>query len=133
MNYILDTNAIADLFFPQSLTYNRMLAAIGDGDALLLSQPVYYEVLRGLRRAQASQKLKIFQEKLMPLLQPVSLVDADWDQAARFWADMTKRGRQFSDIDLLLASVVARLDATLVSADADFDALPIKREDWRTG
>ncbi len=69
----------------------------------------------------------------MPLLQPVSLVDADWDQAARFWADMTKRGRQFSDIDLLLASVVARLDATLVSADADFDALPIKREDWRTG
>ena len=61
----------------------------------------------------------------------VPLVDADWEQAARFWADATSRGRQISDIDLLVAAVVSRLGGVIVSSDANFDALATPYEDWR--
>jgi predicted nucleic acid-binding protein len=44
---------------------------------------------------------------------------------------MTTKGRQFSDMDLLIAAIAKRLDAILVSSDSDFDALPVTREDWR--
>ena len=68
----------------------------------------------------------------MPLVTYVQVEEADWLQAAQFWADVDNKGRQLSDIDLLLAALAHRLDAVIVSSDADFDALPIKRENWRT-
>jgi len=52
--------------------------------------------------------------------------------AAELWADATSRGRQFSDIDLLIASIALRMGGVIVSADADFNALPVQRDDWRT-
>jgi len=51
--------------------------------------------------------------------------------AAQLWADMRNRGRQFSDVDLLIASLAQRLNAVVVTADADFAMLPIQSEDWR--
>ncbi len=57
--------------------------------------------------------------------------DADWERAAQFWADSKSKGRQLSDIDILIAAIAHRIDAIIVSSDADFDALPVKRENWR--
>lgn len=65
------------------------------------------------------------------MLVSTPIVRDDWDEAARLWAQTQKRGRQFSDIDLLLVAVSIRLDAILVSADEDFGALPVRRENWR--
>lgn len=61
----------------------------------------------------------------------MSLTDADWQQAAQFWAKTVRHGKQLADVDLLLAVLTQRLDATLVSADDDFASLPIQRENWR--
>lgn len=35
-------------------------------------------------------------------------------------------------MDLLIAAVAIRHDAIVVTADKDFDVLPVKRENWRT-
>lgn|SRR5574341_841173 len=129
--YVLDSNAIAELFRSSSSTYQRMRIAVENDDILYLCQPVYFEVLRGLLHPHSTRKLRLFQEGLIPLLTRIEVMDADWEQAARFWATSRATGRQFSDVDLLIAALTVRLNATLVSADADFDALPIRREDWR--
>jgi len=61
----------------------------------------------------------------------VELEDEDWERAAHLWADAANRGRALSDVDLLVAVVALRLGAVVVSADDDFDTLPVQRENWR--
>lgn len=79
----------------------------------------------------AAQKRQFYERQFVPALEWIPLVDADWEQAARFWAETRRKGKQLSDADLLLAALAARLGAIIVSADEDFDALPVKRENWR--
>ncbi len=129
--YILDTTTISDLFVKGSPVQQHIRSAHDAGHRLILCQPTHYEVLRGLLKGNASRKLEVFRSQFVPLFEWVPLVDADWEQAAHFWADTTSRGRQFSDVDLLVAAVASRLGGAIVSSDADFDALAIPREDWR--
>lgn len=96
-----------------------------------MCQPVYYELQRGLIAKNQMRKLPFLQSHIMPLLEYTELSDTDWMQAAQFWADANRTGKRLADIDLLLAALAYRLDAIIVSADNDFDALPVKRENWR--
>jgi len=98
---------------------------------MYLCSPVAYEVMRGLLRTNAINKTRLY-EKFASQLTRVDLTEADWKQAAQLWADMTSKGKQLSDVDLLLAALAMRLNAILVSSDADFGVLPIRRENWRS-
>ena len=129
--YILDTNVIADRINGHKSVTERLTKA-GENDHIIgLCPPVQYEVLRGLFKTNATRKLQLFNDTITPLLDAVPLVEADWRQAAQFWADMRNQGRQFADTDLLIAAVAKRLDGIVVSDDDDFDVLPIQRENWR--
>ncbi len=129
--YLLDTNAISDLIALHPAVRHRAREARRRGDSLGLCQPIYYEILRGLYWRKASTKLAALHHQVVPLLNWVALADSDWEQAAHFWADTRNKGRQLGDPDLILAALAHRLDATLVSADVDFDAIAIRRENWR--
>jgi predicted nucleic acid-binding protein len=60
---------------------------------------------------------------------PVQLVD--WRVAAKLWSDARRRGRQLSDIDVLLAAMTLRLNGILITDDGDFAYLPLARtENW---
>jgi predicted nucleic acid-binding protein len=118
--YLLDTTTLSDLFTKDYPVQQRIHAAYAAENMLILCQPTYYEVLRGLLKVNATHKLQIFQQDFVRLFHRVALTDSDWEQAARYWADATSRGRQFSDVDLLVAAVATRLDAIIVSSDADF-------------
>jgi predicted nucleic acid-binding protein len=59
-------------------------------------------------------------------------LEADWEQAAVLWAQTRKAGRQLSDVDLLIAAITLRVEGTIASNDADFDALGIPRVNWHT-
>jgi predicted nucleic acid-binding protein len=131
LKYILDTNAVADYINQFEPTRTRIRQALRDRETLYLCPPVEYEVLRGLIRTNAPHKRKAFEQTFAPQLTPLPLIADDWKQAAQFWAAMRKRGRQISDVDVLLAALANRLDATIVSDDSDFDALPVQRENWR--
>lgn len=129
--YILDTNVIADYINRFEPTTTRVRRAIQERQLLYLCSPVYYEVLRGLLKTRAERKRRMFEDQFAPQLIAISLTDADWRQAAQFWADASKAGKQLADVDFLVASIARRLNGIIVSADADFDALPVRREDWR--
>jgi predicted nucleic acid-binding protein len=131
VTYLLDTNAVADYINGFEPTTGRIKQAIREGHLLCLCRPVYYEVLRGLLKTKADRKRRVFEEQFAPQLVAVALIDGDWQQAARFWADAVNAGRQLADTDLLIAAITRRIHGVLVSADADFDALPVTREDWR--
>jgi tRNA(fMet)-specific endonuclease VapC len=111
---------------------DKIDSVIEYGNQIGISQPVYYEVIRGLLKRDARRRIAILQNKIMPLITYVQVEEADWLKAAQFWADADNKGRQLSDIDLLIAALAHRLDAVIVSSDTDFDALPVKRENWRT-
>ncbi|MCD4685179.1 MAG: PIN domain-containing protein [Anaerolineae bacterium] len=98
---------------------------------MYLCPPVYYEVLRGLIKTSATRKRRIFEEQFAPQLLFMPLTDADWRQAARFWANTSNAGRQLADADLLVAAIAHRVGGVVVTADDDFDALPVQRANWR--
>jgi tRNA(fMet)-specific endonuclease VapC len=131
LTYILDTNVIADYLNGVETTTGRIDQALKADLGLVLTPPIYYEVRRGLLKVDATRKTRIFEDTFMPQFQWEELIQADWELAARYWADTSRQGRQFSDVDLLIAAMATRLDAVIVSSDADFEALPVKREDWR--
>ncbi|MDL1901598.1 type II toxin-antitoxin system VapC family toxin [Anaerolineae bacterium CFX9] len=131
MIYILDTNAISDYIKQFEPTTTRIKQAIRDGQILYLCKPVEYEVLRGLMKANAERQRQIFETGFAPQLTLLPLTDADWRQAAQFWAQARSAGKQLSDVDLLLAALAFRLNAVIVTNDDDFDALPVRRENWR--
>ncbi len=128
MRFILDTNIISAGFNGDT----QILAHLETHrtDEIYLCQPVYYEVMRGLIWKKAASKILTLQ-KLHVRLGWIELTDEDWQRATRLWVEMVSRGRQLSDVDLLIAAIAIRLDAVIVTADADFDALPVRRENWR--
>lgn len=131
LTYILDTNAISDYIKQFESTTTRIKQAIRDGHALYLCKPVEYEVLRGLIKANAERQRQIFEIGFAPQLTPLPLADADWRQAAQFWAEARNAGKQLSDVDLLIAALAFRLNSVIVTNDNDFDALPVQRDNWR--
>ncbi|MCY3916911.1 MAG: PIN domain-containing protein [Chloroflexi bacterium] len=131
VTYILDTNVIADRIRRHPRVIARLTEAGEAGHILGLCDPVRYEVSRGLHKVYAARKLQFFRDEISPLMKHLALSTDDWQEPARLWAAMRNQGRQFSDVDLLIASLAQRLDATVVTADADFASLPVKSEDWR--
>lgn len=129
--YILDTNVISDWLKAHPAVTDKFEAAVASGDTLYLCQPVHYEVIRGLNWKKATAQMKHLQSVLEESLTWLSLTDADWLQAAQLWSQAVSAGKQLHDTDLLVASLANRLDAVIVSADDDFDALSVRRENWR--
>lgn len=131
LTYILDTTVIADRMKAVEPVTQRLTTTIAAGHAVYLCQPVYYEVIRGVLKANATRKQQFFESTIVPMLGWLPVTDADWRQAARFWAQARNAGYQLSDVDLLVAALAQRLNGIIVSSDDDFDALPVRRENWR--
>ena len=130
MIYVLDTNVVSGLSRNVSIVVANHDQKLQQGHSLVLCSPVYYESLRGLLKKNATSQIAGL-NALKAALDWQPLVEQDWLAAAQLWANADKMGKRLSDIDVLIAALVTRLSAVLVSADTDFDALPIKRENWR--
>lgn len=130
--YVIDTNVISDIAAPMPKPAVLANLAKHRQDTLCLCEAVDYEIRRGYLKTGASGKLRAYENQVKRQFQWMAITDDDWSQAAQFWADAANKGKAFSDVDLLVAAVAKRLGGLIVSADTDFDALPITREDWRT-
>jgi predicted nucleic acid-binding protein len=131
MIFLLDTNVVSDLIVDFQPTTLAFYAALQDEHRCLVSQPVHYEIKRGLLYRGNVRKLDIYQNKIIPLVETINVEAEDWNSAAQLWADAVTKGKQLSDIDLLLAALAQRLNATISTSDDDFDAFPVQRTDWR--
>lgn len=129
--WVLDTNVISDRIDLREPVTRHLNNALLQSEPLVLCQPVYYEVERGLIKKGATAKLQFFEAYLVPTLEWVELTNDDWRLASQLWVLATKQGRQLSDIDLLVAAVAVRLMGVMVSDDNDFDILRLDRVNWR--
>lgn len=131
MIYLLDTNVVSDWINGYLPVITMAGEKIRQQNWLMLAQPIHYEVRRGLLAKGQTRKLSILQNEVVPRLHLVSLVEEDWLRAAELWAAVRLRGIAISDVDIFLAVLALRLDATIVTSDNDFDPLPVRRENWR--
>lgn len=128
--YVFDTNIISSLRPDKNPTLFRRFEQNKD-QTFCLCEPIIFEVERGYEHRQAYQQLAHFRAHLIPLfvIVPVQLVD--WRVAAKLWSDARQRGRQLSDIDVLLAAITLRLNGILVTDDGDFlHLLLVRTENW---
>ncbi len=132
MRYVLDTNTISDYLEYHPEVTRHFEKHLARNELLILCQPVNYELQKGLLWRHNQKKLRLLQETILVHLTPETLTDADWLQAAQFWAQARRAGKQLSDIDCLIAALTVRLAATLASRDTDFDALPVTCVNWRS-
>lgn len=131
MIYLLDTNAVSDLISQNVRVRAQYQEKRSEGHAIALCPPVLYEIQRGFLWRGSARKQIILHTQLVPLITWIPLIDSDWEQAAQFWADTVSKGLQISDVDLLIAALAYRLEATVVTSDEDFEPLPISHENWR--
>lgn len=129
--FILDTNVISDIAMPTRNPAVLTRLTAHQPDILCLCEAVDYEVRRGYLKTRAFARLAISEQRIMRQFQWLPLIEADWRVAAQLWADAANNGKVLSDVDLLIAAVAQRIDAVIVSADADFDHLSVRRENWR--
>lgn len=130
--FVLDTNVISDMVSPTPNVAVVNQIAAHRQHTICLCEAVDYEVRRGYLKTGATAKLWVYEERIKSQFQWVAIVEADWRQAAQLWADAVNIGKQLSDVDLLVAAVATRLGGQVISADDDFDALPVTRTTWRS-
>ncbi|MBZ0320325.1 MAG: PIN domain-containing protein [Anaerolineae bacterium] len=130
MKYLLDSNTVSYLLDQHTEVRHELEQALLRGDEVLLCSPVLYELERGLRWRTAQKKLSVLRGRIVPKFHLEALVEQDWMVAAQYWADARVKGRQLSDIDLLLAALATRLSATIITNDNDFVILPVRTENW---
>lgn len=128
--YVLDTNTISALRQGKNPELWKKLKTHNQ-DMLCLCEPVIFEVERGFEHRNATKQIQVFREELVPLFIVVAPELVDWRVAAKLWGYARQRGRQFSDVDVLLAAMTLRLNGVLVTDDRDFDYLNIiSTENW---
>ena len=129
--FVLDTNVISDITNPEPNSNVLLHMNINQSSVLCLCQPVDYEIRRGYLKKGATRRLSVYNRQIKKQFRWIQLNDRDWLHAAQLWADAVSKGIQLSDVDLLIAAIAMRLDAVIVTADNDFDALPVKCVNWR--
>lgn len=128
--YLLDTNIVSGLR-PNQNPYLWAQIAAHQNDQVSVCEPVIFEVERGLLGRKALAQLRAFREQILPSFAVLTPTLLDWRAAAMLWADARQRGRQLSDVDVLLAAITLRLGGVLVTNDGDFAHLPIvPTENW---
>ena len=129
--YLLDTNILSAIIRREATAERRFRQAVDDDDVLLLSMVVFYEVKRGLLKRDAKKQM-VTLENLTSQFAWCDAVLADWETAARMWAEREQRGRPIADADVLIAAQAHRLKAVLVTDnEKDFDGLGVVIENWR--
>lgn len=82
MTYILDATVKAGRIRNHPQVIARLTRAGEAGNVLGLCDPMRYEVLRGLLKVNATNRLRIFQEEISPLMDYLALTYEDWQAAA---------------------------------------------------
>jgi tRNA(fMet)-specific endonuclease VapC len=129
--YLLDTNIISSLLRRERFVEQRIEKALAANATIVLSPVAFYETKRGLLKRDAKKHMAFF-ERLIPKLAWCDIERADWEEAARLWAEREKSGAPIEDADLLIAVLAKRLGAILVTDnEKDFEYLGVRVENWR--
>ena len=129
--YFLDTNHLSAALQRVSPVRDRVFEEIRRGHRFGTCLPALCELEAGIAqtaRPQATRRL------LDTLLNEIRIWPFD-RQDTRFYGDLylelVRSGRVLSLVDVLVAVMARRLNATLLTTDRDFEAIPdVPRENW---
>ena len=131
MRYLLDSNAIIDIFREHEKVTNKyQLASIKRSEIAICSM-VYYEIVRGFKKSEATKKLKSFLNdcenwKIFPLdMQSI-------EKAIEIYVNLP-RGITIEDNDIYIAAIAIVNNCTLVTAnERHFGRIKnLKSVNWR--
>ena len=131
MKYLLDTNTVSALMRGAPAVAAR-LAKIPRAD-IAISQVTAAEIEFGLRYLPASRRRRLLQAQWEAI--GSELIRLPWDDpVSRAFgvhkARLARRGRPMSDFDLAIAAHAIAFGLIVVTADAAFGRLGIRRENW---
>jgi predicted nucleic acid-binding protein len=133
MLYLLDANAVRDLMNEHPAMGARV-ARVTSADQLSVCSIVRGEVLFGIERMAAGKRREAIAQKANVVLDSVEQVAvpvAAGDHYARVKRSRERLGLPMDENDLWIAATAMALDATLITRDGDFAAVPqLRVEDW---
>ena len=131
--YLLDTNHLGHAVKPGSIVRQRILELRMRGVKVGTCVPVLSEIEAGIQQVLEPD---IYRRNLDRLLRNVRLWHLDRLTAKHYGAihaDLKRRGRVLSQVDMILAALARQMKVVLVTTDRDFAALPdIQTENWLT-
>jgi tRNA(fMet)-specific endonuclease VapC len=129
--YLLDTNQIGLAVTPQSAVWRRIGDARLRGVKVGTCIPVLCEIEAGVQHVARPD---LYRANLHRLFRLVKVWPIDLETARRYGelsADLRRRGRALSQVDMMVAALALQVDATVVSTDRDFTAVPnLRLDDW---
>lgn len=114
-DYCLDSNAVSDILNKQSDVIRRMEKALDNDDNLFIPSIVYYEVVRGLKAAGKTRKLKDFQE-LYDNAKHLPLDMVAVEKAVDIYIQL-RHGQMIEDNDIYIAAISIVNGCTLVTSN----------------
>jgi len=131
LKYVLDTNTVSALMRGVPSVAAR-LAKTPRAD-VAISQVTVAEIEFGLRYLPASKRRRLLQEQWGTIAS--ELIRLPWDDpVSRAFgerkAHLERSGRRMSDFDLAIAAHAIAFGLIVVTADAAFERLGIRRENW---
>ena len=131
--YFLDTNHLSAALLKVSPVRDRLFDAVRRGDRLGTCLPALCELEAGIAqtaRPQATRRL------LDTMLNEIRIWPFDRQDARQYgdlYFDLARTGRVLSLVDVLVAVMARRLNATVLTTDRDFEAIPdVRLENWVT-
>jgi predicted nucleic acid-binding protein len=129
--YLLDTNHLSAALNADADIRRRLRDLRLRGDRVGTCVPSLCELQAGIAltaRREHNQRLLIDllrQVRLWPLSPKTALLYGE------LYHELRRAGRALSQVDIMLASLARQMNATLVSTDGDFAAVPgIRTESW---
>ena len=129
--YLFDTNHLSAAIDDDAGVRERISQLRRSGHRLGTCVPVLCELEVGLLRTRHREHNRrilttiLRQIRTWPLEPPTAQIYAE------IYHDLRARGRVLSQVDMMLAALSRFMDATLLTDDRDFDALPdLRVENW---
>jgi predicted nucleic acid-binding protein len=129
--YLLDTNHIGLAVNQRSLVSQRIFKARLSGLRLGTCLPVLCEIEAGMRHVRHKARYRrdlnhlLLQIRLWPIDLKTTQIYGD------LFTELRKKGRAFSQIDIMVAALARQMKHTILTTDRDFEALPdIRIADW---
>jgi tRNA(fMet)-specific endonuclease VapC len=118
--YLVDTNTVSYIANGKSPAARLKLAALDPADTACISSITEAELLFGLEKRPAAQKLRPAIEALLFRLTVLPFGRAEAAAYSVLRARLERAGRMLSAMDLLIAAQAIAAGATLVTSDAAF-------------
>lgn len=130
---LLNWDAALDVLHDHVALKRRLERALTAGDEVALCQPVLDVVQRALLGPDQVGRRYRFEHDLRPRLGWVEITPGEKRQTAKLYELTRAQGLYPGSAALIVAALALRLDAVVVTSDPDFDAMGVRREDWRGG